>query len=232
MANRSVLVVSGNPRVADKAVSFLKEHGYDISLANSPADAEVFLKSKSIDLIISDIIFDGKEDLDFLGVLRSRSDAPILIMSAKDSIDFKIKGYKAGCDDYISANTELRELELKASSLIRRSLKSDNLLLEYPPLSLNIKTREVYLAGNPVRLTNKEFEILNLLMDNPNKTISITDVYSNVWGDTTPCDSHLVMVNISYIRKKFTRICPDIEFIKTEWGTGYSFANPPIQIDR
>jgi len=108
-------------------------------------------------------------------------------------------------------------------------MKSEGFLMEYPPLRINLKTREVTLKDVPVHLTNREFDILRLLAETPNVIVPFARIYSHVWGNDTPCDNHLVMVNISYLRKKMDKIAPEITFVKTEWGIGYSFANPPVK---
>ena len=162
------------------------------------------------------------------GMIRAYTDAPVIIYSDKDTLEDKIKGYSAGCDDYLSGSADVRELELHVSSLIRRSLKSSNTIVEFPPLTMDLKTREVTLNGAEIKFTNREFEILYFLAETPNKTVPIQEIYKRVWGENTPCDSHLVMVNISYIRKKLEAVMPGAAFVKTEWGTGYSFKYPPV----
>lgn len=101
--------------------------------------------------------------------------------------------------------------------------------MEFKPLLINIKTREVTIKDQPVHFTNREFDILRLLAETPNVIVPFSKIYSHVWGDDTPCDNHLVMVNISYMRKKMEKIAPEITFVKTEWGIGYSFAYPPVK---
>ena len=139
------------------------------------------------------------------------------------------KGLQAGADDYITKPYSLPELSLRIKAHIKRNMKSEGFLMEFKPLLINIKTREVTIKDQPVHFTNREFDILRLLAETPNVIVPFSKIYSHVWGDDTPCDNHLVMVNISYMRKKMEKIAPEITFIKTEWGIGYSFAYPPVK---
>ncbi|HOO61962.1 MAG TPA: response regulator transcription factor, partial [Bacillota bacterium] len=161
--------------------------------------------------------------------LRIYTAAPIIFLSAKDQLEDKITGFKVGGDDYMTKPYSLPELSVRIAAHIRRSLTRDGFLMEFPPLSLNVKTREVLLNDKPVHLTNREFDILRLLAETPNVIVPFTRIYSHVWGDDGLCDNHLVMVNISYLRKKMEKAAPDVLFVKTEWGSGYSFAYPPIR---
>ncbi len=229
MTESSVLILDSDPDKSQKIGNTLSESGYTVFTAEFFEDAGDILKNKAIDLIVCDHVLEGVENVDVIKKLRALTDAPIMVCSSRDSINDKEKTYEAGCDDHVSASIDMRELRLRVSSLIRRSMKQSNLLIEFAPVTMNIKTRDVTVAGTPVKLTNREFEILNYLAESPNKTISIQDVYSRVWGNDTPCDSHLVMVNISYIRKKLSKVLPDLDFIHTEWGVGYSFCYPPLQ---
>ena len=155
--------------------------------------------------------------------------ACLLPARAKPFFEDVIKGFTVGADDYITKPYSLPELSLRINVHIKRNMKSEGFLVEYPPLKINIKTREVTLKEKPLHLTNREFDILCLLAETPNVIVPFTRIYSHVWGDDSPCDNHLVMVNISYLRKKMEKIAPEITFVKTEWGIGYSFAYPPVK---
>ncbi len=231
MTCSSVLILDSDQSRSQKINNMLSENGYTVFTADTLTDAVDILNRKKVNLIICDYILGGVEDTDVIRKLRSLTEAPVMVCSSRDSIDDKERTYEAGCDDHVSGSIDMRELRLRISSLIKRSMKQSDMLIEFAPLTMNIKTRDVTAAGTPVKLTNREFEILNYLAESPNKTISIQDVYSRVWGNDTPCDSHLVMVNISYIRKKLGKVLPDMDFIRTEWGVGYSFCYPPLRAE-
>ncbi|MBR6960465.1 MAG: response regulator transcription factor [Clostridiales bacterium] len=228
MSKDTVLVLLDDQEKSVKISKYLKDAGFKSAGASNLADAEKLISGEDIDLVITDDKVGVTKRFMHIGIIRSLTAAPVIIYSAKASIIDKTSGYEAGCDDYLSGTADIEELMLHVSSLIRRARKSDNILVEFPPLTMNLKTREVTLDGKPVKLTNREFEIVYLLAETPNKTVGISEIYKKVWGEDTPCDNHLVMVNISYIRKKFEKILPDRSFIKTSWGVGYSFTYPPV----
>ena len=222
MSRNTLVLIDSNKETLSRTDSFLRSEGYDV-ISTSGADklAELFEKNKADAVVLS--------DAEIQPIVRSFTDVPVIIYTESSSIDDKARAYENGCDDYLVRPCDVRELVLRVNACIKRSLKVNDMLLEFPPLSLNIRTREVFLSGKFVKLTNREFEILALLAETPNKTISIKEIYSVVWGEDTPCDNHLVMVNVSYIRKKFDKILPDVNFINTRWGIGYSFAYPPVK---
>ena len=228
MTGSTVLIFDSNTDKIRRIGNMLLSQGYEVLEAHDLSEVKDHLNRKRVDLIVCDIMFEEIEGSDVIPELRAMTDAPVIVCSSKDSLEDKIRSYGAGCDDHVSDSIDMTELGLRISSLIKRSMKQSDLLIEFAPLTMNIKTRDVAVNGKQVKFTNREFEILNFLAESPNKTVSIQDVYSRVWGNDTPCDSHLVMVNISYIRKKLNKALPDLDFIHTEWGVGYSFCYPPI----
>jgi len=231
MNKSTVLVLFDDQEKSGKISKYLKDAGFNAVIAANLGDAEKLIPGGNIDLIITDDKVGVTKRFSHIGVFRALTAAPVIIYSAKASILDKTSGYEAGCDDYLSGTADIEELMLHVSSLIRRAKKSDNILVEFPPLAMNLKTREVTLDGKEVKLTNREFEIVYLLAETPNKTVNISEIYKKVWGENTPCDNHLVMVNISYIRKKFEKVLPNKSFIRTSWGVGYSFTYPPIPVN-
>ncbi|MBR2523018.1 MAG: response regulator transcription factor [Clostridiales bacterium] len=230
MKRQTIYIINKDKHIRNQARDFLNNLGYSASAFASAADATSDINNQTVDMIVTDISTDKDKPHTIISTMREYTDAPVIIYTSDDSIDSKIKAYRSGCDDYLSTSCDIRELELRIKACAKRALKNSNLVIDYSPLMINIKTREVTINGESIKLTNREFEILNLLVDTPNKTISIGEIYAKVWGDDLPCDSHIVMVNISYLRKKMEKVMPDMSFIKTEWGVGYSFSYPPIEL--
>ncbi|MBP5261006.1 MAG: response regulator transcription factor [Clostridiales bacterium] len=222
MYGKTLIVIDSDLASLAKTEEYLSKAGCNVLSANSTENAVSILKDSSVDCIVCSI-FDAQSQV------RAVSDAPLIFLTENSDISSKTAAYEAGCDDYLVRPCDLAELVLRIGACTKRVLKSTDMLVEFSPLVMNIKTREVTLCGHEVRLTNREFEILSFLAETPNKTISIKDVYVRVWGDESDCDSHLVMVNISYIRKKLGKVAPDLDFVNTRWGVGYSFAYPPVR---
>lgn len=229
MAQHKILLVDDDTDILEINSAFLTSEGYDVCTATTIAQTMEKVQLNSFDCIVLDVMLPDGSAFELPPRIQVYSKAPIIFLTAKEDIDDKISGFKAGADDYITKPYSLPELSLRINAHIKRSLKSEGFLMEFNPLKINIKTREVTLKDEAVHLTNREFDILRLLAETPNVIVPFSRIYSHVWGDDSPCDNHLVMVNISYLRKKMEKIAPEITYVKTEWGIGYSFAYPPVK---
>ncbi|SCW30150.1 DNA-binding response regulator, OmpR family, contains REC and winged-helix (wHTH) domain [Ruminococcaceae bacterium YRB3002] len=223
MSTATVFLAVSDNAISKPVMTHLTGSGYNVISFDSLENLLFSLKNNEADIILCGI------DLN-IGKLRAATDRPFIAISESTAISDKIRAYQAGCDEYLTWPLEPVEIELHINACIKRINRSNNLILEFPPLIINIKSRKVTLNNKEVRLTNREFEILSFLAEMPNRTVSTPDIYSRVWDDDTPCDNHLVMVNVSYLRKKFSQIAPEINFIRTQWGQGYSFVYPPDRI--
>ncbi|MCH4153430.1 MAG: response regulator transcription factor [Saccharofermentans sp.] len=229
MAKQKILIVDDDNDILTLNRDFLIGEGYEVSTATSCAEALDKVQLHNFGCLVLDVMLPDGSAFDLAPKLKQYTDSPIIFLTAKDQQEDVIKGFNVGADDYITKPYSLPELSLRINVHIKRNMKSEGFLVEYPPLSINIKTREVTLKEKSLHLTNREFDILCLLAETPNVIVPFTRIYSHVWGDDSPCDNHLVMVNISYLRKKMEKVAPEITFVKTEWGIGYSFAYPPVK---
>ena len=229
MAQHKILLVDDDTDILEINSAFLTSEGYDVSTATTIAQTMEKVQLSSFDCIVLDVMLPDGSAFELPPRIQVYSKAPIIFLTAKEDLDDKITGFKAGADDYITKPYSLPELSLRINAHIKRNNKSEGFIMDFPPLSLNIKTREVTLKDSQVHLTNREFDILRLLAETPNVIVPFAKIYSHVWGDESACDNHLVMVNISYLRKKMEKIAPEITYVKTEWGIGYSFAYPPVK---
>ena len=194
MAKQKVFLVDDDSDILVLNRDFLESEGYDVVTAASCAEALEKIKLHSFSCIVLDVMLPDGSAFDLAPKIKEYTDCPIIFLTAKDQQEDVINGFKVGADDYITKPYSLPELSLRINVHIKRNMKSEGFLVEYPPLRINIKTREVTLKEKPLHLTNREFE-----------------------------------VNISYLRKKMEKIAPEITFVKTEWGIGYSFAYPPVK---
>ena len=229
MAKNKILLVDDDIDILTLNHDFLVGEGYDVITATNCAEAIEKVKTHKFACLVLDVMLPDGSAFDLTPKIKQYTDSPIIFLTAKDQQEDVITGLSVGADDYITKPYSLPELSLRINVHIKRNMKSEGFLIEYTPLTINIKTREVTLKSKPLHLTNREFDILCLLAETPNVIVPFTRIYSHIWGDDAPCDNHLVMVNISYLRKKMEKIAPEITFIKTEWGIGYSFAYPPVK---
>jgi DNA-binding response OmpR family regulator len=229
MAQHKILLVDDDTDILEINRAFLESEGYEVVTATNIAQTMEKVQLHNFDCIVLDVMLPDGSAFELPPRISVYSDAPIIFLTAREQVEDRIQGFKVGADDYITKPYSLPELSLRINAHIRRNMKSEGFLMEFPPLKINIKTREVTLKDNPVHLTNREFDILRLLAETPNVIVPFARIYSHVWGDDSACDNHLVMVNISYLRKKMEKIAPEITYVKTEWGIGYSFAYPPVK---
>lgn len=227
MMQKTIYIVDSNKQKSKEAHDLLKLD-YKILEADNVEDAIANLKDNPADLFICDISTAKGKEFEIITKLRAHTDAPVIVYTCLSSIKDKINCYTLGCDDYLVYPCDVVELSLRVNACLKRVSKVKDILIEFAPLTMNLKTRDVMVGEQYIRLTNREFEILNYLSETPNKVVTIQDIYKRVWGNETPCDNHIVMVNISYLRKKIEKALPGKDFIRTCWGTGYSFAYPPV----
>ena len=156
--------------------------------------------------------------------IRKVSDVPIITVSAKNEEEAKIEVLKLGADDFLLKPFNLEELQLKVERNIQKYLNqqvSYKKNEEFKNIILNQDTREVFVGGQNVYFTSKEFDILMLLIQNPNKVISKENIFKEVWNEDYCIDTQTVTVHIKNIRKKIKEINPTTPTIETVWGIGF-----------
>ena len=183
------------------------------------------LKSeKNICCVILDLMLPGISGEEIIQEIRKVSDVPIITVSAKNEEEAKIEVLKLGADDFLLKPFNLEELQLKVERNIQKYLNqqvSYKKNEEFKNIILNQDTREVFVGGQNVYFTSKEFDILMLLIQNPNKVISKEKIFKEVWHEDYCIDTQTVTVHIKNIRKKIKEINPTTPTIETVWGIGF-----------
>ena len=154
---------------------------------------------------------------------------PIIVISAKAEQDVKVEALRLGADDFISKPFDTNEVIARVQSQLRRYMvfskpKEKERILRHKDLILNRDTVEVTLDGNPVILTAREFCILELLMANPNKVFTKSNLFEHVWNEEFLGDDNTINVHISNLRSKLSKIKPNDEYIHTVWGIGFKIS--------
>ena len=176
MAKQKVFLVDDDNDILTLNHDFLVGEGYEVITATSCAEAVEKVKVHNFACIVLDVMLPDGSAFDLAPKLRTFTDCPIIFLTAKDQQEDVIKGFKVGADDYITKPYSLPELSLRINVHIKRNMKSEGFLVEYPPLKINIKTREVTLKDKPLHLTNREFDILCLLAETPNVIVPFTRI--------------------------------------------------------
>lgn len=197
---------------------YLSKNNYDTSIARDGINGINVAKENNPDLIILDIMLPYKSGDEVLREVRKFSDAPVIVLSAKESIQMKVDLLKIGADDYVVKPFDLSELLARIETNLKRYVKSFNqkIIYNYKNITLNYDLKEVLVDEDIIRLTSKEFEILYLLIKYPNKVFSKKNLYEAVWEDMYTYDNDTINTHISNIRKKI-----NIDLIETVWGMGY-----------
>lgn len=217
MKNR-ILIIEDDNEISNMIADYLGKNGYETHIAKDGIRGIKYVIEKKPDLIILDIMLPYKSGDEILREVREFSDIPIIVVSAKENVQFKVDLFKIGVDDYVVKTFDLLELLARIETNLRRYLKltSQQTLYKHKNITLNYDLKEVFVDNNVVKLTSKEFEILYLFIKYPNKVFSKKNIYETVWKDSYAYDDDTINTHISNIRKKI-----DSELIETVWKMGY-----------
>lgn len=218
-----ILIVEDDERVAEILSRSLQEEGYQTQWASDALQSLKLLQNEAIDLVITDIVMPGMNGLNLTRKLRAeRPHIPILMLTALGTTDDKVEGFDAGADDYLVKPFELRELLARVKALLNRSTRMQQLpdVLRCNDLELHRRLRLVFRSGNEIRLTAKEFSLLQYFMENQGRIISKAELAEKVWGIRFDTGTNFVDVYVAYLRKKI-----DKDFarplLETRPGMGY-----------
>ena len=217
-----VLVVEDDPTIADFVTKGLRENGYAVDVA---ADGEQGLRAAieaPYDAAIVDVMLPRRDGLSLIDALRGRGiRTPVLILSARRAVDDRVRGLQAGGDDYLTKPFAFAELLARVQALIRRATgASEPTRLGYADLSMDLLTRRVSRAGQPLDLRPREFALLEYLLRNPGKVLSKTMILSHVWGYSFDPNTNIVDVLVSRLRDKIDRPFAR-RLLHTVRGVGY-----------
>ena len=202
--------------------AILKHNNYSVDAVYDGQDALDYGLSENYDGIILDIMMPKKNGIEVLTELRkSGVDSAVLILTAKGEVDDKILGLDSGADDYLTKPFAMGELLARIRALTRRKADFTPNLLSSGNLSLNRETFELSVDGDSIRLGNKEFQMMEMLMSNPGRLISTEQFMEKIWGYETEAEINVVWVYISYLRKKLASLKASLE-IKAVRGVGYT----------
>lgn len=222
-----ILIVDDDEKIRNLISIYLENEGYKTIKANDALEALKVLAEDNIDLIILDIMMPKMDGIEACMKIREEKNMPIIMVSAKSEELDKIYGLSSGADDYITKPFNPMELIARVKSQLRRYKKYnkeaviDSNVIEIGDLTINTDTRQVCARGNEVRLTPKEFDILELLARNKGIILSMGKIYEAVWKEDFLKSDNNVMVHITKIREKIEDDPKNPIYIKTIWGVGY-----------
>ena len=220
----TILVVEDDTEINKLIRDYLVSQNYTVITAFDGLQALSHIQSrKDIALVLLDLMLPFQSGDRILKRLREYSDIPVIIVSAKDTVQTKIDTIRMGADDYITKPFDLDELSARIEAVLRRSGKYKNeesTMLGFRDISLDTKEKVAFFSGHRLDITAKEYAILELMMKYPTKLFSKANLFESVWNEEYLGDENTVKVHISNLRNKIKEYTPD-EYIETVWGMGY-----------
>lgn len=218
----SVLLIEDTERIASFVVRGLQSHGFEVSHATSGEDGLAMLHSVDFDLLILDIGLPGIDGFEVLRRLRGEGrDLPVIVLTARDSVDATVASFEGGADDYISKPFAFDDLLVRVKSRLRKTVHSKQELEQYlvaGSVSLDLVSRVVTRGSQRHELTSREFTMLDFLMRHQGQVVSREQLLSRVWGLGHDPASNVVDVYVRYLRQKLGD-----DVIQTLRGAGYRF---------
>ena len=216
-----VLIVEDNADIASLLVDFFDDKGHVADCASDGLTGLHLISVNDYDVIILDLALPGIDGIDLCKKVRAalNKETPILMLTARDSLDEKLVGFDAGADDYLVKPFELREVYARVQALWRRSLLSNRSLLQVADLSLDLRTLGVARNDQSIKLNPVRLKILRLLMENTHRVVSRREIESYVWGDE-PTESDALRTHMSAIRQAIDKPF-DTRLLHTIHGIGY-----------
>ena len=224
---KRVLVVDDEKLIV-KGIRFsLEQDGMEVECAYDGEEALEMAHNTEYDIILLDIMLPKLNGFEVCQQIREFSNVPIVMLTAKGDDMDKILGLEYGADDYITKPFNILEVKARIKTIMRRTSKQNDekkvKIVENGDLKLDCDSRRVYICGKEINLTAKEFDVLELLVLNPNKVYSRESLLKLVWGSDYPGDVRTVDVHIRRLREKVENNPSEPKYVNTKWGVGYYY---------
>ena len=226
MAKR-VLVVDDEKLIV-KGIRFsLEQDGMEVDCAYDGEEAYNLAKQNAYDMVLLDVMLPKMDGFEVCQAIREFSDMPIVMLTAKGDDMDKILGLEYGADDYITKPFNILEVKARIKAIMRRTSpkqsKNSGSCIEKGELKLDCDSRRLYISGEEVNLTAREFELLEILVKNENKVYSRDSLLKIVWGEDYPGDVRTVDVHVRRLREKIESNPSEPKYVQTKWGVGYYY---------
>lgn len=225
-----VLIIDDDRELCALVQRTLVAAGVDADCCHSGQSGLLHMEGRDYQLVILDVMMPGFDGFDTLEKIRARSCVPVLMLTAKGDSASKVRGLRAGADDYLPKPFDLEELSARVLALIRRytclnrGLGGGESPIRFSGLSIDPDARVVQTAGGPIELPPKEFDLLLLLARNQGRVLTKQRIYEEVWGEPYAYDDSTIMAIVSRLRKKIEPDQSHPSYIQTVRGVGYRFS--------
>ena len=222
-----ILIIEDEEAIADLEKDYLELSGFEVEIENRGDTGLVRAMKEEFDLIILDLMLPEVDGFDICRQVREEKNTPIIMVSAKkDDID-KIRGLGLGADDYMTKPFNILEVKARIKAIKRRNrhiaTADPSTRIVAGNMVMDRNNRHVYIKGKEISLTTKEYDVLELLVTNPNKVYGREMLLSLIWGYDYPGDARTVDVHIRRLREKIESNPSEPEYVHTKWGMGYFF---------
>lgn len=216
-----LLISDDDKDIAKVLTALFEHHNYSVDTVSNGTDACAYALEGNYDGMILDIMMPGMDGLEVLRNLRAKGcKIPVLLLTARGDTDDIVQGLDAGADDYLAKPFAATELLARVRAMLRRKENYRTDTLRFAGLTLDLSTFELEFQGNSLRLVNREFQMLQLLMQSPGAVISTEQFMERIWGWDSDVEVSIVWVYISNLRKKFDRLGAPV-IIRAVRGVGY-----------
>ena len=225
-----VLIVEDEKNIAELERDYLEANGYDVDISCNNISAINYMSNFTYSLILLDVMLPGVDGFELCRQIRKKYDIPIIFVSAKKEDIDKIRGLMLGADDYIVKPFSPSELVARVHAhitrferLTDRGESNAQNIIKVGKLCIDVNARRVFVNNVEIILTNKEFDLLQLLASNPNIVFNKEKIFSKIWGFDAFGETSTVTVHINRVREKIEDDSSNPEYIETVWGIGYRF---------
>lgn len=231
MTTKRILIIEDDQSIAELQKDYLEIEGYETDLVSDGRKGALLIKENKYDLVLIDIMLPGADGFEILKQIRDIVDIPLLLVSARKEDTDKIRGLGLGADDYITKPFSPGELIARVRAHITRyermknRYKRDDMssVIFIRGLEVQKDARRVFVDGKETALTQKEYDLLLFLIQNPNRVFGKEELFEKIWGYDSLGDATTVTVHIARLREKIESDIKGSKYIETVWGAGYRF---------
>lgn len=217
---KKILIIEDESNISDFIKMELEYEGYEAEISEDGKEGLIKALREDYDLIVLDLMLPGISGLEVCRRLKKEKDIPVIMLSAKDSVMDKVAGLQIGADDYIAKPFAIEELIARIQVIFRRAEKVKSNIIKFKDLSIQLESRTVMKNEEKINLTNKEYELLILLLNNKGKVVTRDNILNEVWGYDYYAGTNVVDVYVSYLRNKLDEKNKEA-YIETVRAVGY-----------
>lgn len=221
-----ILIVEDDDEINNMLRELLKQHGFETACAFSGTEALLYIEKEAPVAVILDLMLPGMAGEELLGKIKQMNpDIAVIISSAKDDVNIRVALLRAGADDYLVKPFDTEELLARLEAVLRRNGRkqvfSSEKQLRYKDIVMEPENFKITVSAEEITLTRREYLILELLLKNPGKVFTKSNIYESVWNEEYIGEDNAVNVHISNIRQKLAKVNAKESYIQTVWGIGF-----------